>query len=48
MIDVNRMFYRDSTALTARASGLGWTYAGLAYIQTGSTQELAYEPGRPK
>ena len=42
--DVHRMFHHDSTALTTRASGLGWTCAGLPR----STQELACEPGRPK
>ena len=32
-IDVHRMCYYDSTALTTRASGLGWTSAGLPHIQ---------------
>ena len=32
-IDVHRMFHHDSTALTTRASGLGWTPAGLPHIQ---------------
>ena len=41
-IDAHRMFHRDSTALTTRASGLGWTCAGLPHIQ-GSTQELAHK-----
>ena len=32
-MDVHRMFHHDSTALTARASSLGWTSAGLPHIQ---------------
>ena len=32
-IDVHRMFYHDSTALTTRASSLGWTSAGLPHTQ---------------
>ena len=32
-IDVHRMFHHDSTALTARVSGLGWTSAGPPHTQ---------------
>ena len=32
-IDVHPMFHHDSTALTTRASGLGWTFADLPHIQ---------------
>ena len=32
-IDVHRMLHHDSTTLTTRASGLGWTSAGLPHIQ---------------
>ena len=32
-IDVHRMFHHDSTALTTRASGLGWISAALPRIQ---------------
>ena len=32
-IDVHRLLHHDSTALTTRASGLGWTSAGLPHIQ---------------
>ena len=31
--DVHRMFHHDETALTTRASGLGWTSAGLPHMQ---------------
>ena len=30
-VDVHRMFHHDPTALTTRASGLGWTSAGLPH-----------------
>ena len=35
IVDVPCMLHhdRDSTALTTRASGLGWTSAGLPHIQ---------------
>ena len=32
-IDVHRMCHHDSTARTTRASGLGWTSAGLPHTQ---------------
>ena len=46
-IDVHRLFHHDPTALKTRASGLGWTSAGLPHIQGVHRQELAYKPGRP-
>ena len=47
-IDVHRMFHHDSTALTTRASGLGWTSAGLLliYIQ-GVYRNLRTNPVDP-
>ena len=45
-IDVHRMFHHDSTALTTRASGLGWTSAGLPHIQ-GVHRNLCTNPVDP-
>ena len=45
-IDVHRMFHHDSTALTTRASGLGWTSAGLPHIQ-GVHRSLRRKPVDP-
>ena len=47
-IDVHRMFDHDSTALTTRASGLGWTSsAGLLHIQ-GVHRNLRTNPVDPR
>ena len=45
-IDVHRMFHHDSTALTTRASGLGWTSAGLPHTQ-GVHRNLRTNPVDP-
>ena len=45
-IDAHRMFHHDSTALTTRASGLGWTSAGLPHIQ-GTRRNLRTNPVDP-
>ena len=44
--DVHRMFHDYSTALKARASGLGWTSAGLPHIQ-GVHRNLRKNPVDP-
>ena len=46
-IDVHRMFHHDSTTLTTRASGLGWTSAGLPHIQ-GVHRKLLTNSGDPR
>ena len=45
-IDVHGMFHHDSTALTTRASGLGWTSAGLPHIH-GVHRNLRTNPVDP-
>ena len=45
-IDVHRMFHHDSRALTTRASGLGWTSAGLPHLQ-GVHRNLRTNPVDP-
>ena len=45
-IDVHRMFHHDSTALTTRTSGLGWTSAGLPHTQ-GVCRSLRTNPVDP-
>ena len=45
-IDVHRIIHHDSTSLTTRASGLGWTSAGLPHIQ-GVHRNLRTNPVDP-
>ena len=45
-IDVHRVFHHDSTALTTRASGRGWTSAALPHIQ-GVHRNLRTSPVNP-
>ena len=45
-IDVHRLFHHDSTALTTRASGQGWTPAGVPHIQ-GVHRNLRINPIDP-
>ena len=46
-INVHRMFHHDSTALTTRASGLGWTSAGLPHLR-GVHENLRTNPVNPR
>ena len=45
-IDIQLMFHPDSTALITRASGVGWTSAGLAHVQ-GVPRNLRPNPVDP-
>ena len=45
-IDIHRMFHHDSIALPTRASGLGWTSAGLPHTQ-GVPRNLRTNPVDP-